>query len=159
MDGPLWSNNPPMARTLAASMPSGAPLVVSLRRSLRDIIGYEDPEPGVIAVELSIIGIAVVERPWPLDAVYVGHGPIGSGLNPSPWGSPYAVGNSCGRSALFVNYVRQRADARLWLLPLLNKRLVCHCENECHAHDLKQVIQELFGKKPFAQTAPSEYRV
>ena len=135
-------------------MPSGAPLVVNLRRNLRSIIGYEVPEPGVIAVELCIINIDVVERPWPLDAIYVGHGPLGSGLNPSPWGSPFAIGNTCERSTAFIGYARQRADARLWLLPLLNKRLLCHCENECHAHDLEQVIQDVFGEKPIVQTAP-----
>ena len=95
MNGPIWSTNPPMARTLAASMPSGAPQLVNLRRSLRMIIGYEEPEPVMLSMDFCIMDIRVVERPWPLDAIYVGHGPPGSGLNPSPWGSPFVNSNRC----------------------------------------------------------------
>ena len=37
-----------------------------------------------------ILLLTVRGQPWPASYVYVGHGPCGCGLNPSPWGSPYA---------------------------------------------------------------------
>ena len=63
------------------------PHIVSLREELRGLIhGSARPMAAPVALSPSLACVESTPRPWPLDAVYVGHGPIGSGLNPSPWG-------------------------------------------------------------------------
>ena len=79
-----------MARALAATMPSGDALIVKLRLELAAIIGVPDSLPTVPATwETSVFDAATLQRPWPLHYIYVGHGPSGSGFNPSPWGSHF----------------------------------------------------------------------
>ena len=122
MDGNLWAANPPMALTLVASMPSGLAPVVCIRQELVEIVGALDfPDNGRL-VDAAVVNVASFVRPWPMDFVYVGHGPRGCGLNPSPWGSPFLDANSqlCRRDARFVAYGRSRADRVSWLRPLLN---------------------------------------
>ena len=78
-----------MARAFAATMPSGDDVVVELRMELAVMISIPDTLPVVPALwETSVYDAASLQRPWPLHYIYVGHGPVGSGFNPSPWGSP-----------------------------------------------------------------------
>ena len=46
-----------------------------------------------------------------------------------------------------MQYARRRADLREWLAPLVNKRLLCHGCDVCHAHDLADLIKEEFKEK------------
>ena len=154
----MWVTNAPMARALAATMPSGDRIVVCLRRRLQTLLRDERcGDPPAFSMASSVSRVESMERPWPSDAVYVGHGPAESGLNASPWGSPFISSSSseCARSELFVNYARSRADLCEWLAPLLNKRLLCHCSGQCHAHDLAALIEETFKRPNVLQTAPS----
>ena len=43
-----------------------------------------------------------------------------------------------------MDYGRNRADLYQWLLPLVNKNLICHCNARCHAHDLLVLLDSLF---------------
>lgn len=74
--------------------------------------------------ETSVFNIAALAQPWPASYVYVGHGPRGCGLNPSPWGSPYASSALCDRCPYddrFLRYAEARADLLYWLRPLVGK--------------------------------------
>ena len=119
MDGPLWSTNLPLARALAATMPSGDALIVELRLELATIIDVPDSLPTLPAAWVtSVFDAAILQRPWPLHYVYVGHGPLGSGLNPSPRGSPFAspvLSAGCPYDSRFIQYARERADILQWL--------------------------------------------
>ena len=132
MDGCLWVTNPPMALTLAASMPSGLAPVVRIRQELREIIGAPVVPDNGRLVDAAVVDFSGFIRPWPMDFIYVGHGPRGCGVNPSPWGSPFVNADSqlCRRDARFVAYGRCRADRVSWLRPLINKNFVCHCKHE-----------------------------
>ena len=145
MNGPLWSTNLPMARALAATMPSGDAVVVELRTELAAIINVSNNEPMLPAGwDASIFDAVALLRPWPSHCIYVGHGPNGSGFNPSPWGSPYSspsLAAGCPYDSRFMLYARTRADVIYWLRPLVGKCLVFHCgENSCHAADLVSLI-------------------
>ena len=91
MDGPLWTNNLGMARVLAATIPSGNPSVVQLREDLASLLSGPTRYPMVPANwTTQVINISTIERPWPSNYIYIGHGPRGSGFNPSPWGPRFA---------------------------------------------------------------------
>ena len=76
----------PLAGTLAASIPSGRARIVNLCLELCDLVGSgSTSETTSATLASSVSSVESLERPWPLDAIYVGHGPLGSGPNPSPW--------------------------------------------------------------------------
>ena len=140
-------------------MPSGDAIIVGLRRELENIIDVPDTYPTLPASWVtSVFDAEVLQRPWPLHYVYVGHGPNGCGLNPSPWGSPFAssvASHGCPCDGRFLQYARGRADTMQWLRPLVEKCLVCHCgKNNCHAADIALLIHELFGSPDGPETAP-----
>ena len=92
MDGPLWESNSRMALALAASMPVGDPEIVELRLVIDEFLNGDAPAVVMPAAWTTpLYNAATLARPWPANYIYVGHGPIGSGLNPSPWGSPFSV--------------------------------------------------------------------
>ena len=123
MNGPLWSSNIRMARTLAATMPSGDAPIVALRREISAFFSVPDSMSMLPAVwETSVYNATSIERPWPAHYIYVGHGPDGSGFNPSPWGSPFtstAVAVECAYDTRFILYARNKADVKYWLQPLV----------------------------------------
>ena len=127
--GPLWSLNRPMALALSASMPSGDPVIVDLRSRLLDLVGRKPLPIRNRTLSTTVFNIDTYPRPWPANSIYVGHGPRRPGLNPSPWGSPSlsCESLSCCKSTQFLEYGRRRADALLWLSPLINQNLICHC--------------------------------
>ena len=125
MDGPIWGGNLRLARVLAATIPSGDANVVRLREDLITIVDIPETFP-VLPVQwvTPVIDITIIERPWPVQYIYVGHGPHGCGSNPSPWGSPYSdpsVTTECGDADLFLAYANDRADLLTWLSPLVGK--------------------------------------
>ena len=126
LDGPLWTANGPLARVLAATIPSGEKMVVDLRMEIGSIIGFTPPETFLPDDwETPVFNVANLNRPWPANSIYVGHGPRGCGLNPSPWGSPYASAssaNQCPYDERFVLYAEARADVVYWLRPLVGKK-------------------------------------
>ena len=149
MDGPLWLSNRCLALTLAASFPSGDARVVRLRARIGELAGgFSGGWSSIVAsVPPLVSSVLSVPRPWPADAVYVGHGPADSGFAASPWGSPYAdpLVSSCCADDRFERYAASRADRIGWLAPLCNKRLLCHCGTaECHAHILAKLIMDTF---------------
>ena len=131
MDGPLWESNSRMALALAASMPVGDPEIVELRLVIDEFLNGDAPAVVMPAAWTTpLYNAATLARPWPANYIYVGHGPIGSGFNSSPWGSPFAVSllsAGCPYDSRFIPYARNRADIVYWLRPLVGKCLVCHC--------------------------------
>ena len=80
MDGPIWGGNVRLARVLAATIPSGDANVVRLREDLITIVDIPENCP-VLPVQwvTPVIDITTIERPWPVQYIYVGHGPHGCG--------------------------------------------------------------------------------
>ena len=124
MDGQLWASNVAMARVLAATFPSGCSNVVRLRAELGSIL-TEPSRPPVLPVGwcTQVVQFNTIVRPWPSNYVYVGHGPYSSGVNPSPWGSPYSTYSSldCPHDDRFISYAQGRADIHHWLSSLVGK--------------------------------------
>ena len=154
MDGPLWLSNRPLALALAASFPSGDAHVVRLRTRIGELAGgFSGGWSSIVAsVPPLVFSVLSVPRPWPADAVYVGHGPSGSGFAASPWGSPFADSTAafCSSDHRFEQYAVSRADRIGWLAPLCNKRLLCHCgSGKCHAHVLANILAATFIMQPF----------
>ena len=148
LDGPLWHANGPLARVLAATIPSGDPVIVDLRMEIGFIIGFTVPDVFLpVEWETPVLNFDDVDRPWPASSIYVGHGPHGCGMNPSPWGSPYAstsMADSCPYDERFILYAEARADVVYWLRPLVGKKLICHCSQKCHATQLVALIGKHF---------------
>ena len=123
-------------------------MVVDLRMELESIIGFAPPELFLPDDwETPVFDFAALAQPWPANYIYVGHGPRGCGLNPSPWGSPYASASlvdQCPHDEQFVRYAEARADLLYWLRPLVGKRLICHCSKKCHATHLVALIGKHF---------------
>ena len=144
--GSLWDRNHSMALALSASMPTGILAVNALRVRLHNLIGRR-AFPGIRRnVHTTVVNFDTFNRPWPSNYMYVGHGPLGSAQNASPWGCPYMASSSfsCTSTSSFMDYGRNRADLYQWLLPLVNKNLICHCNTRCHAHDLLVLLDSLF---------------
>ena len=148
LDGPLWHANGPLARVLAATIPSGDPVIVDLRMEIGSIIGLTVPDVFLpVEWETPVLNFDDLDRPWPASSIYVGHGPHGCGMNPSPWGSPYAsasMAETCPYDERFVLYAEARADVVYWLRPLVGKKLICHCSQKCHATQLVALIGKHF---------------
>ena len=122
MDGDLWVVNIRLARVLAATIPSGNSVVVRLRLALTTLINAPCTFPVLpVSWVTPIIDISSISRPWPVSYIYVGHGPHGSELNPSPWGSPFSNPSTgdCGSGTSFSAYANDRADIQSWLRPLV----------------------------------------
>ena len=105
---------------LAATIPSGNPSVVQLREDLASLLSCPTRYPMVPANWTTpFINISTIERPWPSNYIYIGHGPRGSGFNPSPWGPPFctsSISTNCPYDSRFVAYAYSRAvPARWWL--------------------------------------------
>ena len=126
LDGPLWLANGPLARVLAATIPSGEKMVVDLRTEIVSLIGFTVPELFLPDDwETPVYNIAALEQPWPANYIYVGHGPRGCDHHPSPWGSPYApasVADQCPYDERFTVYAEGRADLVYWLRPLVGRK-------------------------------------
>ena len=87
MDGPLWSSNVALARVLAATMPSGCSIIAAIRDELGSIITGPRSSPTIPPGWCTpVVHFDNVTRPWPPNYIYVGHGPRGSEVNPSPLG-------------------------------------------------------------------------
>ena len=70
-------------------MPSGDPVIVDLRSRLLDLVGRKPLPIRNRTLSTTVLNIDTYPHPWPANCIYVGHGPRRSGLNPSPWGSPF----------------------------------------------------------------------
>ena len=134
-------------------------MVVELRRELEIIAGCPENVPTLPSSWVtSIFDADALQRPWSLNCVYVGHGPSGCGLNPSPWGSPFASADitfGCPDDCRFLQYARGRADINQWLRPLVENCLICHSgRNKCHATDIAQLLRGLFGSSDVPEDVP-----
>jgi hypothetical protein len=157
--GVLWLRNRAMALALAATMPCGSLRFQSIRSRLAPFIALGEHLSSVplLSTLPSVVPVSTLSRPWPSSVVYVGHGPIGSDLNASPWGSPFLDAH-CGTCSQhdYRSYAMRRADREWWLAPLVNKTLVCHCSasENCHAHTLACIIVETFRHAPSHPPTP-----
>jgi hypothetical protein len=140
MDGPLWGRDVRLARVLAATIPSGDATVVRLRLELMELVNITENFPELPANwATQVVDGSSLERPWPAQFIYIGSGNSLNGLNPSPWGSPFADANR------FIAYAGDRADVMTWLCPLVGKSLVYDYGNKQHASILGSIIDELFS--------------
>ena len=129
-------------------MPSGKDRVVDARSCIFDLLLGPRPTQSILHSPSVVFDVSDFAMPLPDDCVYVGHGPLGSGWRPSPWGNPFLSASdvTCKADCVdFYEYLESRADVEVWLAPLRNCKLLCHCRNsDCHAHVLAKKIANLF---------------
>ena len=148
-----------MALALAATMPSGDPIIVRIRDALYNALPRQDCIGKPVVGSASVASFDSSAHPWRGDMVYVGHGPIGTNrVLASPWGNPCLrdIDTVCNCEG-FEDYLWSRCDIREMLAPLVGKTLVCHTNEDarCHAHILCEVISILFG--PMVEESFTDY--
>ena len=107
-DAALWTTSPRLALALAASIPSGRPLIVHLRNELRQALFGDGLLPFVLAERsgepIVVVHHGILDAPPPaFEFVYVGTGDLT--LHPSLWTCPFCGTNGRQRKVLSL-YIR-----------------------------------------------------
>jgi hypothetical protein len=156
-----------LALTLAASWPTGDPVVVALRHDIILHIGsHRAGNSPSTAFPMWQSSTSLLTH-LPADSVYIGGGCGALSRNPSPWASPFGCGhgNSTLLKGSFSEYAYGRSDSALWLKPLVGEILICEClccdeDGESHASVIATIISETFPKcssvPPFVYPPVSE---
>ena len=143
-------------------MPSGCSIIASLRDELGTIMSGPRSFPTVpLGWCTPAVHFDSMTRTWPPSFIYVGHGPRGSEVNPSPWGSPFGTSScsfECPHDDRFVGYALDRADVLHWLSTLVGKTLICHCKNG-HASIIASLIDKLFSPSCVSGITPQSQPV
>ena len=163
----LWHLDPERARILLASWISGRTEVVELRNLLEQQVqgrqegAFEQPSLTDVCL-VRHVPLHEIEPPLAQDEIYVGNGVAGSEyFVASQWCNPLKdlnLTDHFNKSVTFSEYLESRADATVWLRPLIGKVLVCTCNSgDCHAGLLASAVNELTESTRAQQT--SEYQM
>ena len=129
--GQLWTCNTDLALVLAASMPSGCSSVVDIRSEIISICGLSAAQvrrPRALPTCHSLQSLSFpVKSGFCYGFVYIGSGFAIVDVEASPWGSPFGCIASASDELSFQDFAVSRADAEVWLAPLVGMKLVCDC--------------------------------
>ena len=157
--GSLWSTNDDLALAISASMPSGCDRIVRIRKRLFDACDLSVPavfRPSSFPVCIFSGSLLVPVNAGFCDGqVYIGSGNDSDicKTGASPWGSPFGCSAVGDYALLFADYAKSRADADVWLAPLVGKKLVCECDTKnksknTHCMVIAQLIYDVFPTEP-----------